>query len=204
VATFYPAALDVPDEVVAARVAVRPFDRGDATALQQAVEESREQIRPWLPWWNSHREVDETVEFCLRSRARWLTREDFFGGVFERSSGRLVGGAGLHPRGWPGRAFEIGYWLRSGATGQGFMREAAAALARLAFERLGAHRVAIRCDAENARSARVAEALGFVLEGHHRRDSLNPDGELRDTLVFGLVREEHDALRPRWLPLLDG
>jgi len=54
--------------------------------------------------------------------------------------------------------------------------------------------VMIRCDAENARSAAVPRRLGFTQEGLMRRDSAAPNGELRDTLVFSLIRED-----PRWL-----
>ena len=201
---LYPGALDVPDQVVAARVLVRPYERVDAPALRAAVEESREHLRPWMPWADTHQTIEETLDFCARNKAAWTAREQFGGGVFARADGRLLGGAGLHPRDWAARSFEIGYWLRPSATGRGYTREAAAALTRLAFGTLGAERVFIRCDAANTRSARVAEALGYTLEGRHRRDARTPSGALRDTLVFGLIREEYEALLPTWGHLLGG
>lgn len=190
---FVPAALDVPDEVVAERVVIRPFCRADAPALMVAVDESREHIRPWLPFWDGHRRIDDSIDYCVKTAAEWQRRESFGGGVFLRADGRLLGGAGVHVRSWPARGFEIGYWLRASATGQGYMREAAAALTSFVFDALGGKRVMIRCDAENHRSARVAGALGYVLEGRFRRDSVSPDGDLRDTLVFSMLREEWAA-----------
>jgi RimJ/RimL family protein N-acetyltransferase len=82
------------------------------------------------------------------------------------------------------RKFEIGYWVRTGFEGRGYVTEAAAALERLAFEQLAARRVEIRMNDRNERSWRVAERLGFALEGIQRRDSLDPSGAPRDTRVY--------------------
>src|SRR5439155_26392661 len=119
-----------------------------------------------------------------------------------RADGQLLGGAGLHPRDWAARGFEIGYWLRPDATGQGYTREAAAALTRLGFDTLEAERVVIRCDAENTRSARVAESLGYALEGRLRHDARTPAGALRDTLLFSMIRAEYASQSPSWRSLL--
>jgi hypothetical protein len=54
----------------------------------------------------------------------------------------------------------------------------------MAFDRLGAERVEIRCDTRNARSQRVAERAEFQLEGILRRDSKGADGAVRDTRLF--------------------
>jgi RimJ/RimL family protein N-acetyltransferase len=200
---FLAAALDVPDEAVGARVVVRPYERADAPALKAAVEESRDHLRPWMPWADTHQRIEETLDFCAGMKARWIRREAFSGGIFLRADGHLVGGAGLQSPNWEARGFEIGYWLRASATGHGYVREAAAALSRFAFEWLDAERVVIRCDANNARSAHVAESLGYTLEGRLRHDSRTPSGELRDTLVFALLRAEYDPTRPGWRELFD-
>jgi RimJ/RimL family protein N-acetyltransferase len=199
----YPGALDVPDRLAGARVLIRPFERGDVEALQEAVAESRENhLLPWLPWARGHTTREETLDFIARSRAQWLTRDSLGGGIFRKEDGWLLGGIGLHTHDWRVRAFEIGYWLRRSAIGQGYMREAVAVMTRVAFEALGANRVMIRCDAHNDRSRRVAEGCGFVFEGRHRHDSLTLNGTLRDTLFFSLVREEYEAQLAQWRPLL--
>ena len=85
------------------------------------------------------------------------------------------------------RRFEIGYWVRKSAQGQGYVSEVVAALARMAFEELQARRVEIRMDVNNARSRVVAERCGFELEGILRRDALTVDGEPRDTCVYARI-----------------
>ena len=82
----------------------------------------------------------------------------------ERTSGRLVGRAGLlEPEGWPG--LEVGWMVARPRWGQGYAGEAARAALAWAAAELGAgHVISLIADA-NARSARVAEKLGMAVEG---------------------------------------
>ncbi len=129
-----------------------------------------------------------------RDRANWLLREQLIFGIFEQVSGRLVGGLGLLRPDWEARVFEIGYWLRESAQGHGYMREAVQMLTRHAFDSLGANRVAILMDTRNARSRRVPESLGYVLEGTLRRCHLDVDGQPADQHVFALIGEDYARL----------
>lgn len=83
---------------------------------------------------------------------------------------------------------ELGYWNRTSRAGEGLVREGVAALAEMAERDLGARRLEIRCDTRNRRSTRVAEACGFGLEGTLRNERRDPQGALRDTLLYARVR----------------
>ena len=61
--TRYWGALEVPDRLEGARVIVRPFERQDAAAINAAIHESREHLRPWMPWASGHQTVEETLNF---------------------------------------------------------------------------------------------------------------------------------------------
>lgn len=61
---------------------------------------------------------------------------------------------------------ELGYSLHPDAIGNGYVTEAARAMLRLGFEHFGFHRIFARIDAENVRSAQVAERLGMRREAH--------------------------------------
>lgn len=197
-----PTTIPLPEELSGRRVLIRPYTVGDAPAVREAVSESRPELRPWMPWADSHQTIAESIDFCVRSRAEWLLRQNLNLGIFERENGRYLGGTGFPRLSWEARAFEIGYWLRTSAVGHGYMTEAVRVLTRSAFEQMGANRVEIRCDARNDRSRAVAERCGYVLEGRLRRSALAPDGDLRDTLVFSLVREEFVALLSTWTDAL--
>ena len=82
---------------------------------------------------------------------------------------------------------EIGYWCCTSFTGRGFVTEAVRAVTRFAIDHLGAERLEIRCDALNLPSNRVAERVGFELEGTLRNGDLRLDGSLEDTRVYSMI-----------------
>lgn len=59
-----------------------------------------------------------------------------------------------------------------------------------AFEELGLHRVALRCDARNARSAAAIRRLGAVPEGVLRGHRVAADGSRGDTAYFSVLAPE--------------
>jgi len=196
-----PTTISLPGELRGRRVLIRPYELTDAAAVGEAVRESREALRPWMPWWETHKTIEESIDFCTRSKAHWLLRQNLNLGIFaleEGREGRYLGGTGFHRPDWDARAFEIGYWLRASAVGSGHMTESVRVLTRAAFEQMGANQGEIRCDARNTRSRSVAERCGYPLEGTLRRSALGADGLLRDTLVFALIREEYEALLSGW------
>jgi RimJ/RimL family protein N-acetyltransferase len=188
----HPITLPFPARIVGDRVVLRPYVDDDAEALRGAVAESRERLKPWMPWWETHQHVDETRQFIAGTQAQVLTRKNFVLGIFERESGRLLGGTGLHPAAgaaidWNLRRFETGYWIRTGAEGRGFVTDAVRALTVVAFRDLHANRLEIRCDPANERSWRVAERCGFTLEGTLRNDRLTTDGQVTSTRLYSRV-----------------
>ena len=80
---------------------------------------------------------------------------------------------------------------RRAAQGRGYVTEAVRrALTALALDRLGAERVQIRCDARNARSARVALRAGYAQEARLARAGRSAfDGAPRDMLIFARIRD---------------
>ncbi len=194
----HPTLIPLPDELRSARLVIRPYRPDDAPAVFAAIDESRALLSPWLPWVHYHRDVGDTRDFCTRAAAGWLLRSSLDLGIFAARDGAYLGGTGIPRLDWRARTFEIGYWLRGAATGQGYVGEAVRMLARLAFEELGANRLEIRCDARNDRSKHVPERLGFPLEARLRNDALDPAGQPRDTLVFAIIPEDYARLSPRW------
>jgi len=175
------------EELRSERIIVRPYRESDAQSLFEAVAESRDHLRPWLPFADEHQTVEESRDWILQQVASWVLREDLMPGVWEAATGLFLGGSGLHPRNWETRYFEIGYWLRASATGQGYITEAVQLLSDYAFSTLAATRVEIRCDERNVRSAAVAQRLGFVQEARLRNEQLAAGGVLRNTLIFALI-----------------
>jgi RimJ/RimL family protein N-acetyltransferase len=100
---------------------------------------------------------------------------------------RLLGMVGLHARD-PGMR-EIGYWTAPWARGQGVMTAAARLTCRFGFEVLGLRRIAWWAGVGNDASRRVAEKVGFSMEGTCRA-RLPHRGERLDGWVGGLLPGE--------------
>ena len=67
--------------------------------------------------------------------------------------GGLLGGTGLHRIDCELRRFEIGFWIRASAEGQGYVSEAVQAMTALAFDQLDARRVQIRSGSDRCPAA---------------------------------------------------
>jgi RimJ/RimL family protein N-acetyltransferase len=188
----------LPDEIWGPRVRLRPYRPGDGAAVWAAIEESREHLRPWMPWVGEHISPDDSEAFVRRMHGQWILREDMGMGIWHRTEGTYLGSTGVHPQDRDVPSFEVGYWIRASQQGRGYAAEATRLMCRFAFETLGAVRLLLRCDTRNVRSASVARRVGFVEEGTVRSDSRDPLGGLRDTLMFSLLREEYDRVRTGW------
>ncbi len=186
-----PLLIDVPEVITTDRLLIRCPQPGEGPMLNEAIHESIDALKPWMPWAQVAPPLDESEAYCRRMQAKFRLREDLPMFIFERAgeaAGRFVGSTGLHRIDWQVPRFEVGYWARTGCTGKGYIAEAVRALAAMAFDKLGARRMELRCDDTNQPSRRVAELAGFTLEGVLRDDSLTPAGIVRSTCVFARLR----------------
>ncbi len=184
----------VPEELQTERLVLRAPRPGDGEEFRAAVTESLDELRPWLPWAQEAPDAESAEENVRLARADFLLRRDLRFPIYLRSDPRImVGSTGLHRIDWAADRFEIGYWVRTRFAGQGYVTEAARALAALAFRELAAQRLEIWCDEQNTASGAVARRLGFRLEGTLRDRYRASDGALHTDLVFGLLRGEAGA-----------
>jgi RimJ/RimL family protein N-acetyltransferase len=184
-----PLLLDFPDCFDTERLHLRAPRPGDGVVVNAAVRESLDELRLWMPWAHVEQDLAESESVMRRMAAAFIKREDLMLLLFRKSDGLFLGGSGLHRIDWSVPRFEIGYWLRTSMTGQGYMTEAVNGITAFAFDTLKAERVEIRCDANNRRSAAVAERAGYALEARLRHDARATDGSLRDTLIFAKIRQ---------------
>lgn len=190
-----PILLDFPYSFETERLTIRGPLPGDGPRMRAAVHESQAALEPWMPW-AVKIDSEEQYEVRLREgRLRYLSREDLWMILLLKGTNTIIGSSGLHRIDWSVPRFEIGYWVRTTYEGQGYITEAVGGITRLAFETLRAQRVEIRCDARNERSAAVARRAGYKLEATlHDHERHHVTGDLRDTLVFAMLRPAYAAL----------
>jgi len=123
-------------------------------------------------------EDDEVTRFTARTHlnrmdawrhmamivGHWHIRGFGMWGVFEKSTANLVGRVGFfEPDGWP--AFELGWTIGRPWWGKGYATEAARRCLDYAFNEMNRDHVISLIDPLNVNSIRVAERLGYSIEG---------------------------------------
>ena len=189
-----PILLDFPESFETERLLIRAPYVGDGKVMNEALVESIESLKRWLPmpWTQNIQTVDETEELVRYWVGKWMLREDLRLSLFRKNDNLYVGQCGLHRIDWEVMRFEIGYWVRTSLEGQGYVSEAVAGVTAFAFDTLGAERIEIRCESVNDRSAAVAYRAGYHLDGTLRNsDATANKRELRDMLVFSMLRAEY-------------
>ena len=181
--------LDIPERIETERMILRAAKSGDGPEAFEAVLESVNELKPWMPWVHPEPKREGSIEFHANAQAKWYSRDMLDFQWIDKATQRLIGKGGFHTINWDVPKFEIGYWVRTSMAGKGYCTEAVNALVAFARRELGAKRLEICSDPRNCGSRHVAERCGFVLEGILRRNMRDPTGGLRDSCMYALTFE---------------
>lgn len=172
------------------RAVLRCWQPADAEILLNAVTQSVEHLREWMPWAKDEpTSLDDKVALLRNWRAEFDLDSDYTYGIFSPDEREVWGGSGLHKR-LAGSALEIGYWIRVDLINRGLATEISAALTKAAFAVNKVDRVEIHCDPDNVRSAAIPRKLGFTQEALLRRRANRPDGSPTDMVIWTLFFDQ--------------
>ncbi len=146
-----------------ANVTLAALRARDAEPLFALIDGNRAHLREWLPFVDDAQDATDTQRFILDASRRADEGRGMAAAIWD--GGALAGVIGLMEINQRNRNAEIGYWLGAEHQGRGLMTRACVALVSYAFDTMGLHRVEIYCAPDNARSRRIPERLGFVVEG---------------------------------------
>ncbi|MFQ5554355.1 MAG: GNAT family N-acetyltransferase [Acidimicrobiia bacterium] len=180
------------------RLVLRPFRKRDVGAVHEAILASLPDLAQWLPWAASNYSRPVTTQFLRDSVTAWGDEKAYDFAIRSREDpDRHLGNASVWWTSKANLAGEIGYWIRSDATGSGVCTEAVARLLQVGFEELGMHRASLRIAVGNVASERVAEKLGFLREGL-LRDEVKVGAVWLDHTAWGLLDREWQVERLRY------
>lgn len=171
------------------QLGVRPLTRSDTDALFSVVRLSIESLSYWMRWCKPDYSHEDAANWTAHCEDAWNGNKEFPLGIFEITTGQLVGCTGvdqisrLHSMG------NIGYWVGTPYCGCGYATTAALMSADFAFSELGLTRVEITPLTENAASQRVAENTGATREGV-ARNRLYFHGKPADAMVYSLIPQD--------------
>jgi ribosomal-protein-alanine N-acetyltransferase len=168
------------------RIRLRAFREDDLDDLF-AIHSDPRVMRYWsFPAWTESAQARERLAGAIAGRdpERLLCWA-----IARRADDRLIGGVTLFAIDRSQGRAEVGYSLGSAHWGQGLAQDAMRLALDHAFDGLGLRRVEADIDPRNTASCRLAERLGFVLEGR-LRERWQVQGEVSDTALYGLLARE--------------
>lgn len=163
---------------------LRPPTADDLPRLIEAVQSSYDLLWPWMPW---ARDYDLGAAATFLELVESGAERAFL--VLEDHGRSLAGVCGLNRHDAEQRTANLGYWLRTSATGRRLATRAARAVAVYGLRDVGLERVEVLASVDNLPSQRVARRLGFADEGI-RSKALRIDGRQHDVQVFAALRSD--------------
>jgi RimJ/RimL family protein N-acetyltransferase len=178
--------LRLPQTIEAPPVVLRRYEGSELPSLIEAVTDSIDHLKPWMPWASADPLEPSLADFVSRAVEDFDHGENFNYAIWDANHLYILGGSGLHPRLGPGR-LEIGYWVRDGWRRQGIATAAARSLTTVAFQMPGIEEVHIHCDEANLASAGIPRRLGFRLL-RTVDDDLGAPGEIGRSMEWAMSR----------------
>jgi [ribosomal protein S5]-alanine N-acetyltransferase len=141
--------------------------------------------------WGPYTDESEAAAY-VRSLTRKRADGERLEMVIVHPEGGVIGVTGLSEFSLRDHRAVIGTWHGREWWGTGANRQSKALVLALAFRGLGLERVTAWCGADNGRSQKALERLGFVHEGVLRRWHVHR-GDPKDVISYSMLREEWEA-----------
>ncbi|GIC78633.1 GNAT family N-acetyltransferase [Moritella sp. F3] len=154
-------------------------------AMWEAIEESRTELSKYLLWVasvNSELDLKRNIQLAIDNFEQF--HGEFLFPIIKCSDNRFLGVIGFMVTDRQAKLYEIGYWLRSSETGNGYVAEAISIIENYAFNHHCASYVEIRVAESNSKSRLVAERCDYELESTLINERTLPSGELDNTVVY--------------------
>ncbi|WP_339740194.1 GNAT family N-acetyltransferase [uncultured Sunxiuqinia sp.] len=147
------------------------LDEYNTLGIPKDLEETKKVIQPAI----DDQQKNPRSQFCWK--------------IELKSSGQVIGLAGMFPSNDRFRLGEIYYKIHPDFWGNGYATEVAKALVRFGFDELKLHKVEAGVATENIRSVRVLEKIGMTREGL-RRKILPIRGAWKDNYHYAILEDD--------------
>lgn len=169
------------------KTTLRLLEERHAEEVFSVLAQNRSHLLAELTWLTDQLTLDDAKEYIRAGLQRFAANNGLRAGIWVQDN--LAGIVSLHELIWADQKASLGYWLAASYQGHGFVTRACSILVRYSFSELKLNRLEIQCAADNDRSRRVAERLGFTQEGVLRQAWQSRD-RFVDLVVYGLLSSE--------------
>ena len=116
--------------------------------------------------------------------------------TIDKASGKAIGSTRFGNASLAHKRIEIGWtWLGKPFHRSSVNTEVKYLMLRHAFETLGLARVEFKANAKNDQSRRAMERIGAKYEGLLRQHTALPNGTMRDTVYYSILRDEWSSVK---------
>ena len=105
--------------------------------MNQAIRDSFSELKEWLSLFQQVPTIEETEILLKNAHINFLKRDSFRFLIFDKDDGKdLIGTTSLHAIDWDIPKGEIGYWINTKYSGNGYMMEAVKELVNFGLNHL--------------------------------------------------------------------
>ena len=117
---------------------------------------------------------------------------------FNKQTNQYVGSTRFGNIEFAHKKVEIGWtWIHPSLQGSGFNKHCKFLLLRFGFETLGLNRIELKTNLLNLKSQKAMRKIVAIQEGIFRKNIINDDGTLRDTVYFSFINDEWPEIKKR-------
>ena len=177
--------------LLTSRTVVRRFRENEGEQLYHLIQSNYARLMDYFPVTANIAKTKDSTEIFVRERiADWHLQKDYFFGVWDNESAKLIGTVRIFKIHWNLPEAELNYFIDRSFGEKGIMTEATYAVVKFAFEQLKMKKLYVRTAMDNYASQRLARKCGFRREGDLRAAYQKPTGVLEDLMLMGLTLED--------------
>lgn len=172
---------------VDSEIVLKEIELSDAEDIFKLIDSDRENLRIWLSFIDSTKEIADTEDF-IRS-ILFLPKDirDLVTVIIYK--GQKIGLIGFKLTDFVNKKTEIGYWISKEFENKGIVTKSVVKMIDYAFNNLELNRIQIKCGIGNEKSLKIPKKLNFKFEGIERSAELL-NGKFIDAEVYSILKDE--------------
>lgn len=174
--------LEVDSEIV-----LKEIELSDAEAIFKLIDSDRKNLRIWLSFIDSTKEIEDTTDFIRSTLFLPEDIRDFVAVIIY--NGQKIGLIGFKLTDFVNKKTEIGYWISKEFENKGIVTKSVVKMIDYAFNNLELNRIQIKCGIGNEKSSKIPKKLNFKFEGIERSAELL-NGKFIDAEVYSILKDE--------------
>lgn len=161
----------------------------DSQQLFNALKAHKNHLAPWIDWAGHINKVPDALKFIEDALHDQSMQEAMYLGIFWNNV--LIGSVNMQDWKMDAKHAQIGYWIVKDYEGKGIIHTSLVHFLKFLFEKVGLNKIEVHFTIANNKSAKVAEKLGFKIEGILRQ-CVWRQGLIEDLVIAGMLRKEWD------------